>query len=278
MARGGARRRAVIAGELDLAGAESDPELMEGIVSAMEGRPRGGRGHPECNRSNERLASRPELMAAIRRLDEPGRVGAGLIPVLRWPVIRDAEVVSIVLRSWPRLAQPQRLLAIEALLARPALVDVANPREAVMQVLRRGVTDPSAAVRERTLRGINALPALWGGKGSTSLLLAALADDTPALRQLGLTLASTKPGFWARADAREYLKRLLIDPDPEIRLAALEAVEHHALIRAEPALARRVKVLETDPELARRARQVLASAGIDDASIEADAASAGLGS
>jgi hypothetical protein len=133
------------------------------------------------------------------------------------------------------------------------------------------VTDPSAAVRDRTLRGVNALPALWGSKGSTSLLLAALADDTPALRRLGLALASTKPDFWGRADAREYLKRLLLDPDPKLRLAALETVERHALIRVEPALARRVKVLETDPALAVRAQQLLAKEGIDGASIEADA-------
>ena len=55
------------------------------------------------------------------------------------------------------------------------------------------------------------------GKGSTALLLAALADDTPPLRRLGLELASTKPGFWGRSDAHEYLKRLLIDPDAQVR-------------------------------------------------------------
>src|SRR5262249_6991050 len=149
----------------------------------------------------------------------------GLLPVLRWPVVRDAEVLSIVLHAWPRLGPPQRLQAIAALLDRPALVDVVNPREQVMQVLRRAVTDPSAEVRARALRGINAQPALWAGKGSTTLLLAALADDTPELRSLGLTLASTKPGFWGREDAREYLKGLLVDPDRQVRLAALATVE-----------------------------------------------------
>jgi hypothetical protein len=263
--------RTVVADELDLAGAESDPELMEGIVAAIEAGPAEVEAILNAIGRHERLASRPEVMAAIRRLMNRDDLAPSLLPVLRWPVIRDAEVVSIVLHSWPRLAQARRLVAIEALLARPALVDVANPREQVMQILRRGVTDPSAAVRDRTLRGVNALPALWGSKRSASLLLAALADDTPALRQLGLTLASTKPDFWGRADAREYLKRLLIDPDPKLRVAALETVERHALIRAEPALARRVKVLETDPALARRARHVLANGGIDGASIEADA-------
>ena len=86
----------------------------------------------------------------------------------------------IILHGWPRLTQPERLQAIEALFGRPALVDVAEPREQVMEVLRRAVTDPSAAVRDRTLRGVNSLPALWAGKGSSKLLLAALADDTPA--------------------------------------------------------------------------------------------------
>ena len=144
-----------------------------------------------------------------------------LIPLLRWPMIHDAEVLAIVLHGWPRLTQPERLQAIEALFGRHALVDVAEPREQVMEVLRRAVTDPSAAVRDRTLRGINGLPELWAGKGSTKLLLSALADDEPALRRRGLTLASTKAGFWSRPDTLEYLKRLLVDPDAQVRRLAL---------------------------------------------------------
>ena len=206
--------RTVVAGELDLNGAERDPERMDSIVSAMDGNPAELEAILGAIGRTERLVGQPRVMAVIRRLMNRDEAAPALLPVLRWPVVGDEEVLSIVIRAWPRLAQPQRLLAIEAMLARPALVDVANPREQVMQILRQGVTDPSPAVRERTLRGVNALPGLWRGKGSTSLLLAALADDTPGLRKLGLTLASTKPGFWGRADAREYLKRLLIDPDP----------------------------------------------------------------
>ncbi len=118
-----------------------------------------------------------------------------------------------------------------------------------MQVLRRAVTDPSAAVRDRTLRGVNALPALWTGKGSTALLLSALADDTASIRRMGLTLASSKAGFWSRPDAQEHLKRLLIDPDAQVRLAALATVEEHGLVRTAPGLARRVKALAADPAL-----------------------------
>ncbi len=262
--------RTVVAGELDLNGAERDPERMDSIVSAMDGNRAELEAILGAIGRTERLVGQPRIMAVIRRLMNHD-VAPVLLPVLRWPAVGDEEVLSIVIRAWPRLAQPQRLLAIEAMLARSALVDVANPREQVMQILRQGVTDPSPAVRERTLRGVNALEGLWRGKGSTSLVLAALADDTPGLRKLGLTLASTKPGFWGRADAREYLKRLLIDPDPEIRLAALAAVNQHSLIRAEPALARRVKALDEDPKLAIRARQILGAQGIDPASIEADA-------
>ena len=86
--------------------AESDPELDREDHLGDGRRSRGGRSHPESIGRNERLASRPELMAAIRRLMNRDDVDAGLFPVLRWPVIRDAEVVSIILHSWPRLAQP----------------------------------------------------------------------------------------------------------------------------------------------------------------------------
>ncbi len=208
----------------------------------------------------------------IRRLVNRQEAAASLLPVLRWPVVHDAEVLAIVLHAWPNLTTPQRLQAIEALLGRTALVDVAEPREQVMDVLRRAVTDPSYAVRDRTLRGVNGLPTLWAGKGSTKLLLSALADDTPALRKLGLTLADSKPGFWNRPDSIEYLKRLLVDPDAQIRVSALATVQQYRLIVADPSLARRVKSLSNDPALKARALTVLATQGVDPATIEPDLA------
>ena len=140
-----------------------------------------------------------------------------------------------------------------------------------MQLLRRGVTDPSTEVRERTLRGVNANATLWASRGASSLLLTALADDTPALRKLGLSLASTRPGFWDRGDAGEYLRRLLIDPDRDIRSAALDAVGRERLIPRQPGLARRVKGLEADATLAQRVRFLLASEGFPPDSVVADA-------
>ncbi len=260
-----------MARELDLAGAESDPKRIELIASAMEGSSAELEAILQAIGRNERLADRPEIMAAIRRLMNREEAAPALLPLLRWPSVRDAEILAIILHAWSRLAQPQRLQAIEALLARSALVDVVNPREQVMQVLRSGVTDPSDAVRERTLRGVQSVPALRESKGSTSLLFAALTDDAPALRLLGLKFASDKSGLWERADAREYLKRLLIDPDRQVRKEALRIAARRSLMRSDPTLARRVKALEADPVLAADARLVLSAFEIDPASIIADA-------
>ena len=265
-----AAARSVIARELDLAGAESDPKRIELIASAMEGSTAELEAILQAIGRHERMATRPEIMTAIRRLMNREEAAPALLPLLRWPSIRDAEILSIILHAWPRLAQPQRLEAIEALLARPALVDVIDPREQVMQVLRYGVTDPSVAVRERTLRGVQSIPALRESTGSTSILFAALADDAPALRLLGLNFTSSKPSLWERANAREYLKRLLIDPDRRVRNEALRIVARPSLMRSDPTMARRVKALEADPVLAADARLVLAAYDIDPASITAD--------
>jgi HEAT repeat protein len=262
--------RGIVSDELDLSSAEIDAGRLSVIRSALEA--------PEIERQailqvigrNQRLAERPEIRTAIRRLIENNEPLKNLLPILKWPVVRDPELLALVLHDWPTLAPAQRLAALEALFARAALVDVADPREQVMLVLRRAVNDPSPSVRDRALRGVNALPRLWAGKGATGLLLAALADDTPSLRRLGLTLADSKAGFWTRPDALEYLKRLLIDPDAQVRLAALATVEQYRLISQSPLLARRVKALQSDPALKRRAAAVLVAQGIDPAKITPD--------
>jgi HEAT repeat protein len=265
-----AAARAALADEFDASGAEDDPERIALIRSGLEGPDETRRAILKMIGRNQRLVNRPEIVATIRRLVTNDEAAASLLPLLTRPVIRDAEVLAIVLHAWPKLTQPERLRAIDAMLARPALMDVPEPREQVMEVLRRAVTDGSAEVRDRTLRGINSLPALWAGKSSAKLLLAALADDEPALRRRGLTLASTKPGFWDRADAHEYLKRLLVDSDPQVRLLALSTVEQHGLVRDDPALACRIKALVADPELKDRALAILSSHGFDASKVQAD--------
>ena len=262
--------RAIVASELDIDGAADDPSQIALIQAALKGTDDSRRAVLQLIGRNAALAKRPEIAAAIRGLVRRDDAAPSLIPLLRSSTFHDAEVLAIVLHGWPRLTQPERLQAVEALFGRHALVDVAEPREQVMEVLRRAITDPSAAVRDRTLRGINGLPELWAGKGSAKLLLSALADDEPALRRRGLTLASTKAGFWSRPDTVEYLKRLLVDPDAQVRRLALATVAQHGLIRIEPGLARRVKALAADPALETRAFEILTAQGVDPATVEPD--------
>jgi len=262
--------RSIVSDELDISRIEDDQERVALLRSALEGSDEARPAVLAVIGRNKRLAALPEIQAAIRRLVVHNVGLPALLPVLRTSVVHDTEVVSLLLRDWPKLSPAQRLEAIEVLLGRPALVDVAEPREPVMQVLRRAVTDASAAVRDRTLRGVNALPALWTGKGSTGLLLSTLADDAPSIRRMGLTLAASKTGFWSRPDAQEHLKRLLIDPDPQVRVAAVATVEEHGLVRTEPSLARRVKALGADPALKGRALSMLAAQGVNPAEVEPD--------
>ena len=262
--------QAVVAADLDFDRAEDDTRRIALIEAALKGTDDSRRAVLQLLGRNDGLAKRPAIVAAIRKLVVRDEAAPSLIPLLKWSIFHDAEVLAIVLHGWSRLTQPERLQAIEALFGRHALVDVAEPREQVMEVLRRAVTDPSAAVRDRTLRGINGLPELWAGKGAAKLLLSALADDEPALRRRGLTLASTKAGFWSRPDTVEYLKRLLVDPDAQVRRLALATVAQHGLIRVEPALARRVKALAADPALEKVAIGILTAQGVDPAGIEPD--------
>ncbi|MGO9469429.1 MAG: discoidin domain-containing protein [Isosphaeraceae bacterium] len=265
-----AAARSIASNELDTTRIEDDPRRVALLRSAIEGSDEARQAVLAVIGRNKRLAARPEIQSAIRHLVVHNVGLPALLPVLKTPAVHDTEVVSLLLRDWPKLSPAERLEAIEVLLSRPALVDVAEPREPVMQVLRRAVTDASAAVRDRTLRGVNALPALWTGKGSTALLLAALADDAASIRRMGLTLASSKTGFWSRPDVQEHLKRLLIDPDAQVRLAALATVEEHGLVRTAPGLARRVKALESDPALKGRALAILREQGVDPTGVEAD--------
>jgi HEAT repeat protein len=268
--------RTVVAAEVDLAGAEADPARLELIIEAVRAPAPEREAILRAIGRNERLTRRPELMRVVHGLVNQLDAAPSLIPLLRWSTLRDAEVLAIVLHSWPRLSPAQRLAAIEAVLARPALAGISDPREPVMQVLRRGVTDPSPEVRERTLVGVSQNVPLWAGERAAGLVLTSLADDTPSMRRLGIKLASSRVGFWYDPEPLEYLKQLLIDPDAGVRSAAIDAVRDFDGIRGNQVLAglsRRIKVLEADPEpsVESRARSLLTSRGFDPAAIQPDA-------
>jgi HEAT repeat protein len=265
-----ATARAIVSSELELARIEDNPAQMALIRTALRANDDARQAILPVIGRNKNLAVRPEIQSAIRDLVVHDVGLPTLLPVLKSPVVRDIEVVSLLLHDWSKLDPAQRLEAIEAVFSRPALVDVGEPREPVMQVLRRAISDPSATVRDRTLRGVNALPALWAGAGSTAILLAALADDLPSIRRMGLTLASSKSGFWKRPDAAEHLKRLLIDPDSQVRAAALATVAEQRLIPDTPGLARRVKALQADANLKGRAMSILVAQGVNPAEIQPD--------
>jgi HEAT repeat protein len=271
-----AAARSLVAAGLGASGAEDDPKRIALLQSALEGSAADRDAVLRAIAQNERLAARPELVAAIRKLIARPEAAPSLVPVLRWPAIADAEVLSLIEQSWPKLTASQRLEAIEVLFGRSGVLDVADPPEPAMNVLRRAVTDASPSVRERTLSGIANLHALWSGRGAAGLLLSALADDTAALRRLGLSLGRSKAGFWTRPDAQEHLKRLLVDPDAGVRAAALSVVEQHRLLSggtnnpSAMALARRLKALAADPALDAPATAALAAAGIDPAAVVPD--------
>ncbi len=269
--------RALVATSLDPRGAERDPRRIALLQSALQGDGPGRESVLHAIGRNSRLAARPEILDTIRKLAARPEAAPSLLPVLHWPDLGDSEVLAILGQAWGKLSGPQRLEAIQVLFGRRAVLDRAEPSEPALDVLRRAVTDPSPAVRDRTLRGISSLPALWSGKAATTLLLSALADDTPDLRRLGLSLGASRTGLWTRADAEEHLKRLLVDPDAQVRELALSVVDRNRLIagaqKDKPralALARRVKALAADPALKTRALAVLAAQGVDPGLLAAD--------
>jgi cellulose synthase operon protein C len=269
--------RALVATGLDPSGSEADPRRIALLQSALEGPPESRAAVLQAIGKNQRLSANPEILSTIRKLIARPEAAPSLLPVLRWSVLADAEVVSRLDRAWPRLSQPERSQAVDVLLERRVLLDQADPPESALNLLRLGLADSSPTVRERTLAGVSSLPRLWSSRAATSLLLSALADDSPALRRQGLALGAKRPGFWSRPDALEHLKRLLVDPDAQARELALSVVETHQLLAAAKkeghdasALARRVKALAADGALKSRALGLLGSNGINPATLVAD--------
>jgi HEAT repeat protein len=265
--------RSVVAKDLALIGAETDPARLKRILALLADahEPEGRSSLLQAMARNSGLSANPEILTAIRSLLARNDALPGALPVLAWSVVSDAEALSVLSQGWSRLSQiPQRRAAFDILFARSSLVDNSEPSEQVVEILRSGVNDPSATIRERTLEGISNLPKLRAGKVSNQLLLSALTDDSPALRKLGMTLADTKIGFWARPDASEFLARLLVDPDAKIRAEALAIVGQDRLIAGNPGLARRVKALAADPALKTRVEKILSTNGYLAESVEAD--------
>ena len=255
---------------LALVGAEDDPARVALVLDALQGPADARSAVAAAIARNPRLLDRPDVLEATRAAI--GRDPAGLVPLLGHRSFSDAEVVAAIALAWPDTAEPRaRLGLLDALAARPWLVDVATPSAEVAGLLRLAMADPSASVRERTLNAAFEWRQFRAGRTASAFLLAGLSDEAPALRRLALSLAATRPGFWDRPGSRERLRSLLIDPDAGVRDRALSAVERGDLIAHDPSLARRVKAVLADPALRDRAEAALKAKGIDPATVTADA-------
>jgi HEAT repeat protein len=257
--------------EFALKGAEDNEDLRRRVLALLEGPNSDKATIVRAVARNPRLLAREDIQKALRMLLTRTDAARALQPVLGSPLFADAEVMSVLNEGWERAGDPKdRIALLESLLGRRSMLDVETPLDDVQDLLKSAVTDKSASVRERTLNAVSGLPNLWKGALSTRLLLSVLADDTPSLRLLGLRLAGAKAGFWGRPEAREHLLRLLVDPDAKCREQALAVVEDHHLMVGASALARRVKVLETDSALKSRATSALKSQGYDPNSLAGD--------
>jgi len=262
---------AAVGDDLALIGAEDDPGRVALVRSAMAGPEAGRRAIVRSIARNPSLLARPEIRADLRALLARDESVAALLPVLAGTTFADAEVLAAIRAGWGRAPDPtSRLALLDALIARPGLVDRDEPPAEVVELVRSAMVDPSAAVRERTLGAAGELPRFRSGRSFPGLILAALADDTPSLRRLGLSLAPASADFWARPDARERLLSLLVDPDAQVRRDALDRVERHRLAVRAPAVARRVRALAADPALTARAEAALVAQGFAPGSVEAD--------
>ena len=259
--------RAVVSRDLSLAGAEADPNRLDLIRRSLPV------GAPERRAIVAALGRNPDLLA-IPSLGADLRAGlvnpssvVDLAPVARSEAFSDAEVIAAAALAWPLAIEPaDRLAWLDAVLTRPGLTDGPD----LIALFRLATHDPAASVRERALEAVGSNPELAASRAGEAALLAALADDTPTTRWRALDLARDRPGFWARAEPRARLLARLIDSDPTVRDHALDVVTRHRLIDSDPALARRVKALASDPKLTARAEATLRDQGFDPSQIVAD--------
>ncbi len=262
-----AAARDVVGRNLSLTEAEVDPARVDLVRRALGGPER--RAIVAALGRHPALLEVPAVLADLRaRLTDPEAVLA-LAPVVRSVHFTDTEVIGAATLAWPRATDPlDRVNWLDAVLARPSLLD----QPEVVALLLSASRDPSSTVRERALEAVGSTPRLAGSRAGQAAILAALADNTPSNRRRALDLVADDRAFWDRPEPRARLLACLIDPDPGVRNQALAVVSNHGLIGSDPALARRVKTLASDPKLHDQAEAALTRAGLDPGAIQPDGA------
>jgi hypothetical protein len=222
---------------------------------------------------NQALLDDKKLRDDLRALvDRPGAWRI-LLPVLNHPAFSDNEVLAAIDLGWSATGDfKERVQLLDLRATRKALVNRREPAEKVVHFLRRGATDPSVPVRERTFNLLAGAPLLRNTHLANRLLYIGLADDSPTIRLQCLKLGVENADLWKRAETSEYILRLLVDPDRKIRAEALAAVERHDLVIQEPRLRRRLRGVMADPDakLARQAQRILQAHHVDPAGLTAD--------
>jgi cellulose synthase operon protein C len=263
-----AAARRTVGENLSLHGAEKDPTRRRQIRDLLRSDPETLRIVLKALGKNTALASHPEISVSLKALLARADAAIVLRPVLGLPLFSEEERWTALSRAWPLCANvDEKIGLLDVASIHPATSKAATHSEVALSLARAAITDPSASVRERALIVFDGLES---GRGSAPILLTALVDDSPSLRLSGLKLAGSKPAFWTRTDAREMLARLLVDTNAQVRERALAEVETHSLVKGSPAIAKRVKALESDSSLKERARSVLVSQGFDPDSVTAD--------
>lgn len=211
--------------------------------------------------------------------DDPN---ADALPLVATSMLDDRQALALIDLAWKAVQKQSaadKIAVIEALVLRPGLTgEQAGPdgtqgasRRAV-RILREGATDPEVAVREKVFEKLGGLEVLRKSNQAASILYAGLSDDSPAIRVKSLALARENDNVWKEEDVHEYVLKLLIAADPKIRKSALETVAERKLMAAESRYARRVKALvEGDAELKAAAEAAFRDAGVELASVAADA-------
>ena len=173
--------RALVSSSLDPSGAEADPRPDRTPSVGARGLARRPRGRVASDRQEQPPGREPGNPGHDPQADRAPR---GRPELASGPAagrcLPTPKFVSLLEQAWPRMSQPQRLDAIEVLLGPPCSagsVGAVGIRAQRAAPRRDGFV--SGGARADACAASAACRRLWSARAATTLLLSALADDTP---------------------------------------------------------------------------------------------------